>query len=105
MELIVMLVSTVPLGLLVRNRLAGYVAYTALHAFVFTFQTMILLMEWLNGDPSAFGPYPAYHSAWAYGVVNVAIYAAGLGLLTLGQRIARRRRARATAIDLDPSTA
>lgn len=106
MELIVMLVASIPLGLFMRNRLAGYLAYTALHAFVFTFQTMMLMMEWINGDRSAFGPYPAFDSAWAYGLVNLAIYGVGLGLVTVGQRIARRRRAKATApIHLDASKA
>lgn len=40
MELIILI--RIPLGLLVRSRTAAYMAYVAIHAFVFVFQTASL---------------------------------------------------------------
>lgn len=105
MEIIVLLLAPLPLGLLVRNRTAGFVAYTALHAYVFTFQSVALVVGWVSGDGrSAFGPYPAADTGevWAYGLVNLVVYAVGLGLLVLGQRVAARRRSARAATSLDP---
>jgi predicted Na+-dependent transporter len=96
MELVLMLLLPFPLGYLMRNRLAAYVVYTAVHSFVFTFQTMMLLRAWVGGDTSAFGADPN-SVEWSYGLVNLLIYAAGLGLLWLGHRAGRGRRMRAPA--------
>jgi hypothetical protein len=38
MELIIMLLAPLPVGYFIRNRMAAYLAYVALHSFVFTFQ-------------------------------------------------------------------
>ena len=105
MELIVMVLVPLPLGLLVRNRTAAYVAYIAIHAFVFTFQTANLLMEWANGSTEAFGSFPDFNNAdmWGYGVVNLVIYGIGLGLVTLGYRIRTKRNARRNSVELAPA--
>jgi len=97
-ELIFMLLAPFPIGFLVRNRVVAFLAYIALHAFVFTFQTLMLIIEWVGGSTEAFGAYPdaATGEVVAYGVVNLVIYAAGLGLVYLGSRIAARRHRRAT---------
>lgn len=94
-----MIVAAFPLGFFVRNRTAAFVAYIALHSFVFTFQSTALTLEWASGDYAAFdGKDP---NPWPYGLVNVIIYGAGLGLVALGQKVsARRRRAGAQAVDL-----
>jgi hypothetical protein len=107
MELILMILAPLPIGFLVRNRTVGFVAYTALHAFLFTFQSLNLLIEWAGGSTEAFGPFPKADQTEvaAYGVVNLVIYAIGLGLCYLGQRLALRRSRRAAAADLDPATA
>ncbi len=107
MELILMILIPLPLGLLVRSRMAAFVAYIAIHSFVFTFQTANLLMEWINGSTHAFGPYPEFSNqdVWAYGIINAVIYAAGLGLVTLGHRIRGRRAARPGSLELDPAGA
>lgn len=105
MELIVMLLAPLPIGFLVKNRLAAYVAYIALHAFVFTFQSLQLIIEWAGGSEDAFGPFPKADSGqvWGYGVVNLVIYLVGLGLVTLGHWLGAKRRAKATrAVSLDP---
>ncbi len=105
MELIVMILVPLPLGLLVRNRTAAYLTYIAIHAFVFTFQTANLLMEWANGSTEAFGSFPEFNNedVWGYGIVNLVIYGVGLGLVTLGSRIRTKRNARPNAVELTPA--
>jgi hypothetical protein len=90
-ELIVMLLAPFPIGYFVRNRMAAYLTYVALHSFVFTFQSTSLLKEWAGGDYSAYVKNPAAVD-WSYGVVNLLIFAAGLGLVALGSWLSARRR-------------
>ena len=100
-----MILVPFPLGFLIRNRLVAYVAYIAVHAFVFTFQTLSLLIEWVGGSEEAFGAYPhaSNSNVFGYGAVNLVIYAVGLGLVYLGHRVGSRRRVRQTAgVHLDP---
>jgi hypothetical protein len=107
MCLILMILVPFPLGFFVRNRLVAFVAFVAVHAFVFTVQSLSLLIEWIGGSQEAFGPYPEADNAdvLAYGGMNLAIYAVSLGLLLLGHRVGRGRRARRTgAVHLDPVT-
>ena len=47
MELIVMLLAPFPIGFFMRNRLAAFVTYIALHGFVFTFQSLSLTSAFL----------------------------------------------------------
>jgi hypothetical protein len=103
MELIVMILSAFPIGYAIKNRLAAFVVYIAVHSFVFTFQTANLLIEWAGGDDAAFGPFPDASSTdvWSYAVVNLVIYLVGLGLVFLGHRIAARRSG-VGAVNLDP---
>jgi hypothetical protein len=86
-----MLLAPLPTGYFIRNRMAAYLAYVALHSFVFTFQRATLLKEWNGGDYSAFVNNPATVD-WSYGLVNLLIFAAGLGLVALGSWLAARRR-------------
>jgi hypothetical protein len=102
MELIVMIVAAFPIGFFVRNRTTAYVTFIAVHGFVFTFQTLMLIVEWVGGSKDAFGPYPNADKPeiWSYGVVNLVIFAVGLGLVLLGHRVAaRRHHARGVALD------
>ena len=105
METILMLVAPFPIGFFIKNRLAAYVVYLALHGFVFTYQSMDLVIEWVGHSTSAFGPYPhaSNTETLSYLLVNTVIALAGLGLVTLGLRLGARRRARQTSgINLDP---
>jgi hypothetical protein len=105
MELIVLLLAPFPIGMLVKSRVWAYIAYIAIHAFVFTFQSLSLVIEWVGGSTAAFGPYPHADTkqVWGYGSVNLAIYLVGLGLVALGQRVqAWRRSRRSGAVSLDP---
>ena len=88
MELLLTVLVPFPMGFAVRNRTTAYLAYIALHAFVFTFQSLNLLIEWVGGSTHAFGAYPEANASdvWGYGVVNLVIYLVGLGLVALGHR-------------------
>ena len=100
MELIIMLLAPFPIGYFIRNRMAAFLTYVALHSFVFTFQSTSLLKEWTGGDYSAFAKNPAT-ADWPYGLMNLAIYAVGLGLVALGSWVgAKRRCAALPAVDL-----
>lgn len=99
MELIVMIVVAFPLGYFVRQRLVAILSYVAIHSFVFSFQNMQLTKEWVGGSTEAFPKNPK-STPWEYGVVNVAIYGAGLGVILLAHRFATKRRIRSTAVDL-----
>ncbi len=87
-----MVLLPLPLGYLVRNRTAAYLAYVGVHSFAFTFQTMTLTRAWVGGETRAF-PKDPDTVPWSYALVNVAIYAAGLGLVTLGAWLRSRRAA------------
>jgi hypothetical protein len=105
MELILMVLAPFPIGFFVRNRPAAFITYIALHGFVFTFQTLNLILEWAGGSQEAFGPYPKSSSGnvFSYGAVNLVIFGVGLGLVYLGSRLGARRRSRsANAVALDP---
>jgi len=103
MELLLTLVAAFPIGFLIRNRLAAFVVYIAAHGFVFTFQTLVLLIAWTGGSGEGFGPYPQGSTAevLSYGLINLVIFAAGLGLVYLGHCVAARRRVR-TAEPIQP---
>lgn len=103
MELIVMIVCSVPDRLLHQephHRI--YITFIAVHGFAFTFQTLMLIIEWVGGSKAAFGPYPKADEAqvWSYAAVNLLIFVVGLGLVLLGQRVAARRHLGAR-VDLD----
>lgn len=105
MALVLMVLAPFPLGFLLKSRVWAYLAYIALHAFVFTFQTLTLIIEWVGGSEAAFGPYPdaSTEQLWGYGAMNLLIYLVGLGLVVLGHRVRTwRRRGRSGAVNLDP---
>jgi hypothetical protein len=100
MELLIMILAPFPIGYAIRNRFAAYLTYVALHSYVFTFQSTSLLKEWVGGDHSAFTKDPSTVD-WPYALMNLVIYAAGLGLVALGQWVAARRRRRAAVPSVD----
>lgn len=89
-----------PLGLLLRNRMAAYLTYAILFAQVFTFQTATLVMEWSKGSTEAFSADPT-EAAFGYLAFTSTIYAVGFGLITLGHWLRNRRRTRTDAVLLD----
>lgn len=93
MELIVTLLTAVPIGYFIRQRLVAVLTFVALHSFVFSFQSMQLTREWVGGDTSA-SPKNPKTVPWGYGVVNLVLYAGGIGLVVLVGHLAERRRQR-----------
>jgi hypothetical protein len=87
-----------PLGMLLRNRLAAYVAFGLAFAHLFTFQTAQLVLEATRGSEDAFGDLSDKDWDWfadtiGYLGVTTLIYAVGLGLVAAGHAV-RARRAR-----------
>lgn len=100
MELILTLAVAFPLGYFFRQRLVAFLAYVGVHSFAFTFQSTQLTREWVGGSTQAFPKNPDT-IVWAYGLVNLAIYGLGLGLVALGGIVATRRQTRTQgAVDL-----
>jgi hypothetical protein len=90
---LILVVLAFPIAWYVRDRLIGYVIYIALQSFLFAFQTGFLVLEWVGGSKNAFGPYPKINhgDTYSYAVVNLLIYAAGLGVMALTYRLRSRR--------------
>lgn len=110
MNLFFTVLGALPLGLLVRRRHVALLAYLLVDSFLFTFQTLNVLLTWMSGSTgigggSGFGDAPtgtfpidyARGEVAAYGVVNLLITAAGIGLVLLGARLRERRTGRRPA--------
>ena len=84
---IVTVLAALPLGFFARNRLAAATTYAVAYLWAFTFQTLYLLLDSLGG-----GSAPAFEVdefPLDYGVVTLAVFAVGFGLLALGHRLGR----------------
>ncbi len=93
---IVTVLAAFPLGFLMRSRLTAGVVYSVAYLWAFTFQTLYLLLDALDGTSApAFEPgrFPV-----AYGGVALVVLGVGLGLLTAGHRLGGRRRRRAASV-------
>lgn len=91
-------IAAFPLGMLLRNRLAAYVAFGLAFAHLFTFQTAQLVLEATRGSREAFGDISSPDWSWfgdtiGYLVFATVIYAVGFALATAGHAV-RVRRAR-----------
>jgi hypothetical protein len=89
---IICVLTALPLGYLMRNRLAALTAYSIAYLWAFVFQTLYLLLDSLDG-----GSAPAFEAGefpLSYGLVTLAIFLAGLGLVSLGHWVRGRRRGR-----------
>jgi hypothetical protein len=89
---VVMVLCAFPLGYLFGSRLAANTAYAIAYLWAFTFQTLYLLLSSLKGDAN-----PAFRTdefPIGYGLVSMAIFLAGFGLVDVGHRVALRRRSK-----------
>lgn len=86
---IVTILLALPLGYLVRSRLAANTTYAVAYLWAFVYQTLYLSL-----DGSAFGneEFP-----WSCGLVTLGVFATGFGLVAVGHLARTRRRSRATA--------
>lgn len=89
---IVTVLGAFALGLFFHRRLAAMTAYAVAYLWAFTFQTLYLLLDSLGGGAS-----PAFEAGefpLSYGLVTLAIFLAGFGLVEAGHRVACRGRDR-----------
>lgn len=104
MNLFFTILAAFPLGYLFTRRQTALLSYLIVGSFVFTLQSLNLLLTWMSGGSglggsSGFGDTPSgafpidYSSSEvvAYGVVNAIITVVGVGLVLLGSRVRARR--------------
>jgi hypothetical protein len=96
-----------PVGYLVGRRATAVAIYLAADALFFTWQTLGLLLDWLAGSGRGFGPsadtFPITYQTSeyiAYGVVNLVIVLAGVGLVLLGSRVRAQRVAKRDVVSV-----
>ncbi len=77
-----------PLGFLVRSRLAASTAYAIAYLWAFVFQTLYLTLDSLGG--AANPAFEAGEFPLGYGIVALAIFGVGFGLVNLGQWLKAR---------------
>ena len=90
---VVTVLSAFPLGYFLANRLAANTAYAVAYLWAFVFQGIYLMLDSLDGGAS-----PAFETSQfplSYGLVTLAIFVVGFGLVQLGHRLGRGRRERA----------
>ena len=96
---VVTLLLAFPLGYFVSSRLAASMTYAVAYLWAFMFQTLYLTLDSL-GDSSN----PAFEAGefpWQYGVVTLAIFGVGFGLVNLGHWVGQRLRQRKARSSLD----
>jgi hypothetical protein len=97
---VVTILCAFPLGYLLSNRLAAHTTYAISYLWAFVFQSVYLLLDSLNG-----GKDPAFETSTfplSYGVVTLAVFTVGFGLVELGHRAGRGRRERRQASSRSP---
>ena len=115
MNLLFTVLGALPIGLLVHRRHVAVLTYLVVGSFVFSFQTFGVLLTWMSGQKglgggsglgaAPTGSFPIHYATGeliAYGVVNLVITAAGVGLVLVGARIRSRRAAGREVAELVP---
>lgn len=92
MNLVFTIFGAFALGWFVRPRGRAVLAYLIADSFLFTYQTAYLVVMWTDESSGAFGghPYDA-DDVVMYGVLNLILIGAGIGLVVLGARMRERR--------------
>ncbi|MFT3873140.1 MAG: hypothetical protein QM714_10905 [Nocardioides sp.] len=97
------------LGFFVKQRGVAIVGFIAGYAWVFSYQSLELLLEMLGGKTGeAFGAdmpitLPVRYrdsDVAAYGIVNLVFMLVGVGLVVLGGYVAARRAAKKSAVSV-----
>ena len=82
-----------PVGYFLRSRLAANTTYAIAYLWAFVYQSTYLMLDSLGG-----GKNPAFEVGqfpWSYGLVTLAIFAVGFGLVNVGHWVRARRAGRA----------
>jgi hypothetical protein len=104
MNLVFTILAAFPLGFFLARRQTARLSYLIVGSFLFTWQSLSVLLTWMSGGDglggaSGLGSSPSgqlplsYDNGElvAYGVVNAIITLAGVGLVLLGSRVRARR--------------
>jgi hypothetical protein len=87
---VVTILLAFPAGYFIRSWLTANVTYAIAYLWAFVYQSLYLTLDAFGGtsDNPAFEPsdFP-----WSYGVVTLAIFGAGFGLVRLGRWVRARR--------------
>ena len=91
---VVTILLAFPLGFFLRSHLAANTAYAIAYLWAFVYQGVYLLLDAMNGGRDAFDPkeFPL-----SYGLVALAIFGVGFGLVALGRWVGSKRRTRVAA--------
>ena len=89
---VVTILAAFPLGFFLSNRLAANTTYAVAYLWAFVFQAIYLMPDFLDQSQGTADEAPVF--PWAYGLVTLAIFVAGFGLVQLGHRVGRGRRQR-----------
>jgi len=113
MNLLFTLIAAFPLGYLIARRQPALTAYLITDSFLFTFQTLGVLLTWMSGGSgmggasglgdSPSGTFPIDFSTselTAYGIVNLVITLVGVGLVLGGAHVRARRTARRSVVEV-----
>lgn len=86
---VVTILLAFPLGFVLRSHLAANTTYAIAYLWAFVYQSVYLMLDAMNGGRDAFDPedFPL-----SYGLVALAIFGVGFGLVALGHRVGTRRR-------------
>jgi hypothetical protein len=87
---VVTILAAFPLGYFMRGRLAANTTYAIAYLWAFVFQTLYLVLDAINESKNpAFEPseFPL-----SYGLVTLAIFGVGFGLVNLGHWVRTRRQ-------------
>jgi hypothetical protein len=106
MNLIFTILTAFAFGYFIRPSKVAVAIWLAADSMLFTFQTLGVLMDWMaHKSPSAFGDFPtrfpveySLSEQIGYGVINLVIVLAGVGLLLLGGKVRVRRDAKQNAV-------
>ena len=92
---IVTILSAFPLGFFFSSRLAANTAYAVAYLWAFVYQTLYLVLDAMNESEGA--AFERQEFPLSYGLVTLAIFAAGFGLVQLGHWVRGRRQSRMPA--------
>jgi hypothetical protein len=106
MNIIFAILTAFAAGYFIRPTKVAVAIWLAADALLFTFQTLSVLMAWLaHNPPAAFGPHPTgfpisfdQTELIGYGVINLIITLAGVGLVLLAGKIRSRREAKRNVV-------
>lgn len=88
---VIALLVAFPAGYFFASRLAANTTYAIAYLWAFVFQTLYLTLDSLTGS-SKEPAFPNGQFPWPYGLVTLAIFGVGFGLVAAGHWVRSRRQ-------------